>query len=252
LPAELLAHPTNIAAADAPSAAPAWANTLQQRPADSQVPSSPGGNAEQFKQQFMQSLMNRLRPQPGLLSAASFGVPDSEQRGSAMAFRQPNAAQGESGMPTPMPGPSGLLPALQNGSARSGSFSADLPMSGTQGKVMPILGPFFRRQFPDRVRQFETRAQGMIQNLSNNAFSQEQLDQMSDQIYRNITLGQATALGSINPNQRPLTLSSSQYRIVQDQLNKLTPGLREPAIEHFNRAVQNGTVRCSDCGAPRR
>lgn len=87
--------------------------------------------------------------------------------------------------------------------------------------------------------------------MSNNAFTQDQLDRMADQIFRNIPAVDLPPLGSIDPSQRPLQLNSGQYDIIEKQLNQLSPDLRGPAIEHFDRALQNGQLKCTNCNPQR-
>jgi hypothetical protein len=123
------------------------------------------------------------------------------------------------------------------------------PQAESSGGILPVLTPLERRFIPDSfVRQMKNSVTTLIQNLSNNAFTPMQLDSIAEQIYRNIQFGEARSLGTINPNQRPLSVNSKQYSVIRGQLDKLTPDLRGFALQQFEQAVRSGALRCSDCG----
>jgi RHS repeat-associated protein len=86
-------------------------------------------------------------------------------------------------------------------------------------------------------------AKKAINRLCGGTLSDEQIDQIIDEILENISISDAEAFASINPNSSPIVLNQLQNTILQDQINQLSdPKLRELVQKLYNQSQNNQTV----------
>ena len=103
------------------------------------------------------------------------------------------------------------------------------------------LGPLERMFVTPEMRN---RAREVFRGLTGEAFSDRELDDVLDQVIKNIELSDAQKFKSINPKQSPMTLSQEQCDILSKQIEGLSPEYREKARGAFENASREGRVIC--------
>jgi hypothetical protein len=98
------------------------------------------------------------------------------------------------------------------------------------------------RQFV--TEDMERKAKSVLRNITDNALTDAEIDNVFDQVIHNISRTDAEKFGSINPSSKTIALSPEQLRIVNDQIQKLTPDLRTKAQAAFKKAQDSGRVTC--------
>jgi hypothetical protein len=95
--------------------------------------------------------------------------------------------------------------------------------------------------------EIKSKIMTVFENLTGNALEPAQLENLYDQIIRNIGRADAEKFIAINPKQETIVLNPSQFEIIAKELNQLTGDVAATAKDAFQRAIESGRVRCEGC-----
>lgn len=79
------------------------------------------------------------------------------------------------------------------------------------------------------------------------SLSMSQINEVYDQVIRNISTNDALQFSSINTSNSVIVLTPAQMGIVQQQINQLMSNLQGLVQQQFTNAVSKGKLACPKC-----
>ncbi|MDX2142555.1 MAG: hypothetical protein SFV19_04310 [Rhodospirillaceae bacterium] len=123
--------------------------------------------------------------------------------------------------------------------------------------TLPVIGgggiPTGEERIEDvaiKISEEERQAfKDFVQNLTNDAFTPDQLDMIVDSIAKNFRYLQDGwhFRNGFDANAQPLNLTDGQGRVVNRLINGFPTELRATALEQLRRSIMDGRVICATC-----